>query len=183
VKRVAPVSWDLHERFESKLLPGPPSPNEDLCPGPCWAWSGATDRKTGYAKFSIRYEDGVWRPTTAHRVAWRLYRGEFDPALEPDHLCRNRGCVNPWHGEPVTRSVNMLRGMHPTAIMIRDRVCVNGHEMTEENTLRRKNGKRECLTCTRARDNARNAGGARREHYRKMYQQRKQRELASRGGG
>lgn len=206
-----PVNWDMHERFESKLLPGPPSPDENLCPGPCWAWSGAHFQKTGYAMFSVKCEDGKWRPTTAHRIAWRLYRGEFDPELEPDHLCRNRGCVNPWHGDPVTRSVNMLRGMHPTAVLIRERMssanlteaqyqsilsagrtaraarkadgaCLHGHEMTEENTLRRKNGKHECRTCVRERDNARNQNGRRQEHYRKMYQQRKQRALASQDG-
>src|SRR5258708_35924445 len=115
-----PVSWDMHERFEAKLLPGPASPDEALCPGPCWAWSGAHFKKTGYAMFSVRCADGKWQPTTAHRIAWRLYRGEFDPVLEPDHLCRNRGCVNPWHGEPVTRQVNMLRGAHPTAVLVRD---------------------------------------------------------------
>lgn len=168
-----PVSWDIHERFESKLLPGPPSPDEDLCPGPCWLWSGAHFKKTGYAMFSMKNADGKWRPTTAHRIAWRLYRGEFDPDLEPDHLCRNRGCVNPWHGEPVTRRVNMMRGEHPTAVQSRTGMCIAGHEMTEANTVRRKNGKRECRECVRRRDRIRSWG--RKEHYRKMYLNRKAR--------
>lgn len=127
--------------------------------------------------FSVRCADGKWRPTTAHRIAWRLYRGEFDPVLEPDHLCRNRGCVNPWHGDPVTRSVNMLRGMHPTAVLIRENRCPAGHEYTEANTIRRKSGKRECRKCVQARDRARNTG--RKEHYRKMYRQRKARAAAA----
>ena len=133
--------------------------------------------------FSVRYANGRWQPTTAHRIAWRLYRGEFDPVLEPDHLCRNRACVNPWHGDPVTRAVNMRRGAHPTAILIRENKCPAGHEMTEANTILRKNGKRECRTCVRARDNARNANDARKEHYREMYQRRKQRWIAAEGGG
>jgi hypothetical protein len=170
-----PVTWDMHERFESKLEPGPPSPDESLAPGPCWGWSGGYFSKTGYARFNVRYADGRWRPTTAHRIAWRLYRGEFDPQLEPDHLCRNRACVNPWHGDPVTRAVNMARGMHPTAILVRENRCAQGHELTEANTIRRKNGKRECRICSQARDRARNQSGGRKEHYRKMYQQRKQR--------
>lgn len=165
------------DRFESKLLPGPPSPDENLCPGPCWGWSGAHFQKTGYAMFSVRYADGTWRPTTAHRIAWRLYRGEFDPDLEPDHLCRNRGCVNPWHGEPVTRKINLARGMSPTAILVRENVCAHGHDMIEANTIWRKNGKRECRTCAQARDRARNP--ARKEHYQRMYQQRKARRTAA----
>jgi hypothetical protein len=168
-----PVTWDMHARFEAKLLPGPPSPDESLAPGDCWGWSGAHFQQTGYAMFSVKCEDGKWRPTTAHRIGWRLYRGEFDLVLEPDHLCRNRGCVNPWHGDPVTRSINMLRGSHPTAVMIRENRCPHGHEMTEANTVTRKNGKRECRACVQARDRARNPG--RTEHYRKMYLQRKRR--------
>ena len=158
------MTWDMHIRFDAKLLPGP---------GDCWAWSGGHFQKTGYAMFSVKCADGKWRPTTAHRIAWRLYRGEFDPVLELDHLCRNRACVNPWHTEPVTRRVNMLRGDHPTAILIRTGSCPYGHEMTEANTILRKTGKRECRACVQARDRARNAGRA--EHYRKMYQQRKKR--------
>lgn len=170
-----PVDWGkMHQRFESKLLPGPPSPDENLCPGPCWGWRGGHFKQTGYAIFNVRCADGKWRPTTAHRVAWRMYRGEFDPDLEPDHLCRNRGCVNPWHAEPVTRRVNTQRGMSPTAVLARENRCPQGHEFTEANTVRRKNGKRECRTCVRERDRKRNPG--RKEHYRKMYQQRKQRQ-------
>jgi hypothetical protein len=69
----------------------------------------------------------------------------------------------------------MLRGDHPTAILVRENRCPQGHEMTEENTLRRKNGKRECRTCVQARDRERNKDGGRAAHYQKMYQRRKQR--------
>jgi len=65
--------------------------------------------------------------------------------------------------------------MHPTAILVRENKCPQGHEFTEANTILRKNGKRECRACAQARDNARNASGARKDHYRKMYLQRKQR--------
>jgi hypothetical protein len=174
-----PVTWDMHERFESKLKPGPPSPDENLAPGSCWGWKGGHFQKTGYAMFSVKHADGHWAPTTAHRIAWRLYRGEFDPELEPDHLCRNRGCVNPWHGEPVTRSVNMLRGNHPTAILVRTNKCSHGHEMTVSNTITRKNGKHECRTCVQARDRERNQGKARADHYQRMYQNRVARRAAA----
>lgn len=175
-----PVDWaSMHERFEIKLLPGPASPDPVLAPGDCWLWGGGHFQKTGYAMFSVRKADGKWTPTTAHRIAWRLYRGEFEPELEPDHLCRNRACVNPWHGEPVTRSVNMLRGEHPTAVLVRENHCPAGHEFTEANTMRRKNGKRECRTCVQARDRERNRGGARAEHYQRMYRNRVARRAAA----
>jgi hypothetical protein len=162
--REIPVTWDMHVRFESKLLPGP---------GDCWAWSGGHFKQTGYAMFSVRCADGKWRPTVAHRIAWRLYRGEFDLALDLDHLCRNRACVNPWHTEPVTRRVNTLRGDGPAAVAARMTECAQGHAFTEENTIVRPNGKRECRTCARARDRERNKTDARREHYRAAYRRRK----------
>ena len=87
--------------------------------------------------------------------------------------------MNPWHGEPVTRSVNMLRGNHPTAILVRENTCPAGHEMTSANTMTRKNGKRECKTCVQARDRERNKDGARSEHYAKMYRNRKARAAAA----
>lgn len=151
-----PVDWDgMHQRLEAKLLPGPPSPDEHVCPGPCWAWNGAYSKQTGYAMVSVRRADGQWCPTTVHRVMWRLYRGEFDLSLELDHLCRNRSCVNPWHAEPVTHRINVLRGQSPGALAVRENRCRRGHEFTEENTVRRADGGRDCRECIRLRNGTR----------------------------
>lgn len=45
----------------------------------------------------------------AHRYAYEDLIGPVDPALDLDHLCRNRWCVNPYHLDPVPHSVNMAR--------------------------------------------------------------------------
>lgn len=159
------IPMPLRERFESKLRPGP---------GDCWAWSGAHFKQNGYALLAVRSErDGKWRPTVAHRIAYELYVAEIPAGLVIDHLCRNHGCVNPWHMEPITRGENVRRGMHPTAVIVRENRCGKGHEFTDANTVIRKNGKRECRTCCRARDRARNTNRGRREHYAAMYQKRK----------
>ena len=69
----------------------------------CWEWN-RTDR-AGYGE--PFFDDNVrWLP---HRWAYSFLRGEIPEGLELDHLCRNRGCVNPWHLEPVTRSENARR--------------------------------------------------------------------------
>lgn len=182
----------LLERFEAKLLPGPPAPAG--LPGDCWEWRAGHFKKTGYALICVKCPDGKWRPTVAHRVAYELFIAEIPPGLHIDHLCRNRGCVNPWHLEPVTQEENNRRallaaGWLPGAPEIArepcafrnwsrpgwDGYCGNGHLITAENTHVRANGQRECWTCIRERDNKRNKD--RKEHYRRMYQQRKRRRL------
>lgn len=70
----------------------------------CWTWVGPTDGK-GYGFFSRKYR-GEKR---AHRAFWVRHNGPIDSDLEIDHLCRNRGCVNPDHMEQVTHWENMQR--------------------------------------------------------------------------
>lgn len=162
VPRRPQSTWD---RFNSKLLPGP---------GDCWAWAGA-HFKTGYTLFVMRGSDEKWRPALAHRIAYELYIDLIPDGFQIDHLCRNRGCVNPWHMEAVPQRVNILRSMSPSAIAHREDRCQQGHEFTPENTILRPNrpGKRECRECVRARDRARNKTEKRRAHYRAMYRRRK----------
>ena len=157
----------LRERFESKLI---------RSEGGCWEWSGSHFQQTGYAIFNLPSErDGIWRPTVAHRIAYELYIGPVPAGLVIDHLCRNRGCVNPEHLEPVTRGENVRRGMAPSAVSFRDNRCQRGHEFTPENTILRANrpGRRECRECVRARDRVRNKTEERRAQYRAQYRRRK----------
>lgn len=70
----------------------------------CWTWIGPTDGK-GYGFFSRPYE-GEKR---AHRAFWVRAMGRITDGMEVDHLCRNRGCVNPGHMELVTHWENMQR--------------------------------------------------------------------------
>lgn len=107
--------------------------------GECWQW-----RSTDSHGYGTYFADGGvnWLP---HRWAYTFLRDDIPEGLELDHLCRNRGCVNPWHLEPVTRRVNALRGVGSIE------ACKHGHRYTPENTYRDpKKGKRGCRTCRRA---------------------------------
>lgn len=71
----------------------------------CWEWQGAV-MGGGYGAIKVE-----GRRVPAHRFAYELLVGPIGEGLEIDHLCRNRSCVNPEHLEPVTRSVNVKRGI------------------------------------------------------------------------
>lgn len=74
----------------------------------CWRWTGAHFRN-GYG--AVGYRGSA---TVAHRTIWKMFHGYLPDHLDLDHLCRVRDCVNPGHLEPVSRSVNLRRGAHPT---------------------------------------------------------------------
>lgn len=121
----------------------------------CWEWTAAKILKgyaRGYGRFNIN-----GRSMPAHGVAYRYALGEVPSGLELDHLCSNRGCVNPWHLEPVTHRENMRRaGIEPTrAAVLRARThCPKGHPYDEANTYTYRNASggpaRSCVTCSRA---------------------------------
>jgi hypothetical protein len=71
----------------------------------CWIWSGAICMK-GYGRIKI---DG--RRVGAHRVYYERLIGPVPKGLHLDHLCRQPGCVNPAHLEPVTSRENSCRGL------------------------------------------------------------------------
>ncbi len=70
----------------------------------CWEWN-AYVMPNGYGQFGV----APGRVVLAHRWAYESLRSTIPPGLDIDHLCENRRCVNPWHLEPVTRSVNLAR--------------------------------------------------------------------------
>lgn len=85
-------------------------------------------------------------------MAYELYVGKIPEGLQIDHLCRNRVCVNPDHLEPVTRRVNLLRGVGFSARNAKAVRCPAGHAYDLSNTYLRPDGKgRDCLRCRRAR--------------------------------
>ena len=112
----------------------------------CWLWRGAAG-KNGYGRMSI----GGNVVRFAHRIAYELYRGPIPPTKELDHLCRNHGCVNPWHLQPVTRRENLLRGDTFASRHAATTACPKGHPYDEVNTLRDALNRRFCRTCRKAR--------------------------------
>ena len=68
----------------------------------CWLWDGYHS-KGGYAVF----QGAAGKPRrVAHRMIYGYYFGEVSNDLVLDHMCGNRGCVNPYHLRPVTMKQN-----------------------------------------------------------------------------
>lgn len=104
-------------------------------------WVKPTTSKLGYASGgSAGY---------AHRVAYEALVGPIPGGLVLDHLCRNPGCYNPTHLEPVTNAENIRRGY---AVKTN---CPHGHEYTAANTHYTPAGHRRCKECHRIRQHTR----------------------------
>ncbi len=108
----------------------------------CWEWK-ASRNWGGYGQF--------WngqRTMPAHRFAYELLVGPIPEGLQIDHLCRNRGCVNPTHMEVVTNQENSRRGK---ALITH---CPQGHPYAGHN-LAIQEGRRRCRRCLHNRRKAR----------------------------
>lgn len=57
----------------------------------CWLWQ-STKKKNGYGTFS--YES---KKQSAHRVSYRIFKGEIPIGMQVHHKCDNPSCVNPLH--------------------------------------------------------------------------------------
>ena len=124
-------------------------------PDECWEWRGC--KQKGYGLFGA---DG--RRYVAHRWLYESIHGPLtgDVSLvQLDHLCRNRGCVNPAHLEPVTRKENILRGEAPSAKNARKTHCKRGHPLSGPNLVIKLSGAnpsyRACRICLRSTERAR----------------------------
>ena len=70
----------------------------------CWNWKRGKNA-SGYGILMSKGSSGL-----AHRVYYELAKGPVPDNRPLDHLCRNPGCVNPDHLEPVTYAINAQRG-------------------------------------------------------------------------
>lgn len=120
-------------------------------PDSCWEWTGGKSKGYGYFFVLPR------RHVKAYRFCYELLVGPIPEGLTLDHLCRNHGCVRPDHLEPVTLSENVARSNRVRSNVNSGRhnrvktQCVQGHDYTEANTGRDRNGHRYCIKCNRAR--------------------------------
>lgn len=112
--------------------------------GDCWLWKDVP-AGNGYGYLGVGGRRG--RKIQAHQIAYEIAHGPIPVGLQPDHKCRIRRCVNPFHLEAVTGRENTLRGNAPSAIHARATQCPHGHLYDAKNTIRRKNGRRECRAC------------------------------------
>lgn len=111
--------------------------------GECWVWTLKPD-SYGYGRIQIGGRSGS--SVKAHRWAWEHMIGPIPDDLTLDHLCPNKMCVRPDHLEPVPSEENVSRHWK------RQDTCKNGHVRTEENTyIRKRDGSKQCLDCSRAR--------------------------------
>jgi len=74
----------VYDRFMDKVSP---EPNTG-----CWLWMG-TVNGDGYGHFGVEAS----RPIKAHRVSYRLFKGDIPKGLFVCHKCDVPGCVNPDH--------------------------------------------------------------------------------------
>lgn len=116
---------------------------EPITESGCWIFHGPLS-EMGYARITINY-----KPIRVHRLMYEHFIGAIPEGLVPDHLCRVRCCVNPWHIEPVTSRINTLRGDGPSARQAQQTHCKRGHEFIPENTYVKRDGARNCRICLR----------------------------------
>lgn len=109
--------------------------------GDCWLWTGARNT-AGYGHLRVNGPQAI-----AHRFAYELLVGPIPAGLHLDHLCRNHGCVNPAHLEPVTCRENLMRGEGFAAVNAAKTHCPRNHEYDLLNTYFTSDGKRMCRTC------------------------------------
>lgn len=120
-----------------------PEPNSG-----CWIWGGSLNAG-GYGSVGL-----YGQTTNAHVVAWLLVGRAIPDDYDLDHKCRVRCCVNPDHLEPVTRSINLIRGIGPAMLAARQTAkthCPKGHAYAGANLYVAPDGTRDCIPCQRKR--------------------------------
>lgn len=96
MKRPIEIPYPLPDRITNRFWSKVSKAGES----DCWLWTGSTSR--GYGRLRV---SGT-QVAPAHRVSYQAANGDLMDGMEIDHICRNRGCVNPKHLRQVTRKQN-----------------------------------------------------------------------------
>jgi hypothetical protein len=119
--------------------------------GDCWEWTAATTNGYGTIGKGSRGSGSI----QAHRAVWLLLVGVIPSRLQLDHLCRNHGCCNPDHLEPVTGAENKRRGFSVAVLHAKRARCLHGHPLDGVTGARGGPRHRYCKTCARAKSSKR----------------------------
>jgi hypothetical protein len=91
--------------------PGDVSDRHSSCPPTgCWEHVSKPDRN-GYRRVRVAVDRHF-----CHRLVYEILCGPVPEDLQLDHLCRNPGCCNPGHLEPVPGRENLRRGRRAKGI-------------------------------------------------------------------
>ena len=94
----------------------------------------------------------VFKGTRAHRFSYEMFVGPIPEGKVLNHICRNRGCVNPEHLEIMTIGENLHApgSIALAALNAAKTHCPKNHEYSEVNTRITSKGGRACRTCEAA---------------------------------
>lgn len=79
-------------------------------PEECWEFKGHVRRgtATGVGRYGRVGLPGGKETDYAHRISYRVHKGEVPDGLEVRHMCNNPPCCNPAHLDVGTRSDNVM---------------------------------------------------------------------------
>ncbi len=72
----------------------------------CWLWQAGKFSQSGYGQFNNKLISKS--PTTAHKAAWIIFKGQVPEKMMVLHKCDNRQCCNPEHLYIGNNSDNMI---------------------------------------------------------------------------
>lgn len=112
----------------------------------CWEWTGGI---AGFGYAQIRIKCKLIR---INRFMYEYYYGDLNPLMDIHHTCENRKCFNPIHLEQVTPlQHSIITEKSITTINRNKEKCIHDHLFSGDNLIIRKNGNRECRTCSQQR--------------------------------
>ena len=117
----------------------------------CWLWQGGKN-SAGYGTIKNNKKNYYVHRVMLFGVA------SYSNALQANHKCRNRSCLNPDHLYAGTSSQNaldaVLDGTHHNA---KKTDCLKGHKLIPENIYKNAKGNRSCKACSKIRSRRQHA--------------------------